>query len=644
MSWRDGLTGSALNIAQVTADVLRVMAGPGSGKTFAMKRRVARLLDDGVDAGRILAVTFTRTAASDLVKELCTLGEPGCENIRACTLHSFCFSLLSKTEIFSYLNRNPRPLVFFNKSGVMQFEGAPMLQDLISFGGKRDCTKRIRAFEAAWARLQSESPGWPLNPIDRQFHQALLDWLRFHEGMLIGELIPETLRYLRNNPTCDVLNEFDHVIVDEYQDLNKAEQVLLDILASNSALAVVGDVDQSIYSFRHAHPQGIIEFSTSHPGTHDENLSECRRCPTRVVEIANYLIQHNHPSAGVPRLLPMPGNIEGDVYITQWQSLDEEANGIAEFVKHLITNRDYSPGDILILSPRRLIGYGIRDALVALNIPTHSFYHEEALEDDEAQVAFNLLALLANTEDRVALRFWLGYGHRTWRHKEYLILRTHCEQSGVSPWAALQQMRYGALQLSGMNNLLMRFEQLREKLETIQTLTGTALVDQIFPENENWARILREAALLKITDATKPEELLDILRNVITQPEMPETGNFVRVMSLHKSKGLTSKVVLIAGCVHGLIPFVEDDHTPAEREISLKEQRRLFYVAITRPKEILVVSSVTRLERRLAHKIGAKLQGGTGPTGRTIASSFISELGPSAPDSQVGTNWLRGFS
>jgi DNA helicase-2/ATP-dependent DNA helicase PcrA len=300
MAWDDGLVGAARNIAATENSPLRVMAGPGTGKSFAMKRRVARLLENGQTPERILAVTFTRNAAFSLVNDLRALEIPGCEEIWAGTLHGYCFGLLSQKAVFDYLGRVARPIVTFQKSGVLQFEGRAMLEDLTvdkEFGPKRDCTKRIRAFEAAWARLQSDEPGWPQDNVDREFQTALVSWLTFHKAMLIGELVPEALRYLRNNPACEARSSFDHVIVDEYQDLNRAEQELIRLLAGDSAVAIVGDVDQSIYSFRHANPEGIEGYHEDNPGTHDEVLDECRRCPLSVVSIADRLIRHNHPAA-----------------------------------------------------------------------------------------------------------------------------------------------------------------------------------------------------------------------------------------------------------------------------------------------------------------------------------------------------------
>ena len=642
MSWDDGLFGTARNIAATDDSPLRVMAGPGTGKSFAMKRRVARLLEAGQEPRRILAVTFTRNAAARLVNDLHALGIANCEQVRVGTLHAFCFSLLSRRDVFDYLGRVPRPLVTFVKSGVLQFEGGVMLDDLVShdaFGPKRNCTHRIRAFDAAWARLQSEEPGWPQDPVDRYFQAALISWLRFHESMLIGELVPEALRFLRNNAASSARTAFDHVIVDEYQDLNRAEQELIDLLVGEGATAIAGDVDQSIYRFRHANPEGIEEYQQQHPGTHDETLDLCHRCPTRVVAIADHLIRHNHPVALVPRLQPKPGNPQGSVHIVQWTGIDEEAQGLAGFVRTLVADRGYAPGDILILTPRRLLGYGIRDRLDEVDIPVHSFYHEEALEGGAAQRAFALLSLLVNAEDRVSLRWWLGDGSPSGRRAAYQRLRQHCEQTGLSPRAALEALDQGALMLPRVHDLLDQYRNLRGLLANLKGRDLGELIDALLPAGSDECSVLREVALLAAPDLEDVRALFDRIRTHVTQPEMPEEGDFVRVMSLHKSKGLTSRVTIVAGCTQGLIPFQDDDEPLAEQAAILHEQRRLFYVAITRCTETLVVSSAVRMERQLAWRIGARLRSGRSRVGATIASQFIDELGPTAPATRSGQEW-----
>ena len=639
MTWNTGLSGPALSIASTNQNPLRVVAGPGTGKSFALKRRVARLLAQGQDPERIMAVTFTRNAAASLVHDLRSLNVPGSDKVHAGTLHSYCFSLLNRDNVFAYLQRTPRPIITFSKSGSLQFEGAIMLHDISRsgrFGGRRDCTKRIRAFEAAWARLQSEDPGWPADPVDQRFQVELVDWLRFHEAMLIGELVPEALRYLRNNPLSPSLSEFDHVIVDEYQDLNRAEQVIVDQLSQSGDTAIVGDSDQSIYSFRHANPDGIDDFLIRHPTTHDESLIECRRCPTRVVALANQLIMNNHGPGSHPRLRPMSGNSQGEIHVTQWLSPASEAAGIVRFIDHLMISRKYRPGDILVLTPRRILAYEIRDMLDHGDIPAYSYYPEEALEDPSAQRALALLVLLNNHEDRVALRWWLGHESSSGLSGSYQRLRTYCESSGMSPWCALESIDQGTFALAGVSHLVRMFRELKKVLDNLRQLSAPEVIDSLIPDGDDGLAPLREIALASSSESIG--ELFEYVKAHVTHPEVPE-GDFVRIMSLQKSKGLTSKVVIVTSCVEGLIPFVSSNAPAQVRDAIVREQRRLFYVAVTRCTDILVISSFVRIDLGLAMKIGAEVQGSRALSRRTIASRFIGELGPMAPYSRAGSDW-----
>lgn len=235
-------------------------------------------------------------AATDLKNELAALGIEGCDEVDAVTLHSLCFRMLDRTAVLEATGRHPRPL--------LAFEERFMIEDLNGdgFGGIRDRQRRLQAFNAAWARLQSEEPGWPADAIDGAFHEALLAWLRFHRAILVGELVPVALSYLRNNPEATLLTAYDHVFTDEYQDLNKAEQVLIDLLGENGTHTIVGDEDQSIYSFKHAHPEGIREFVCEE----EIGLDVCRRCPVQVIDMANSLIGHN-PDRADRQLHPADG-------------------------------------------------------------------------------------------------------------------------------------------------------------------------------------------------------------------------------------------------------------------------------------------------------------------------------------------------
>ena len=618
-----GLQEPALRIAAADASRLRVLAGPGTGKSFAMKRRVARLLENGQDPSRVLAVTFTRNAAADLIDDLHGLDVPGCEKVQACTLHSFCFSLLQRQDVFTHLGRVPRPLVTFPKAGSLQFEASPMLADLIernpAFGGKRDCTKRIRAFEAAWARLQSETPGWPGNEIDRQFQYGLIDWMRLHKAMLIGEIVPLTVRFLHDNPASNVLSAFDHIIVDEYQDLNRAEQELIDQLAVHCSVAIVGDPNQSIYSFKHANPEGIDQFVLRHQNTRDETLSECHRCPAKVVDMANAVISNNQSAQ--PPLQVSPSTLDGDVHIVQWQNVEEEASGIANYVTHLVSNGGFAPGSVLVLTPREQMANRIRDLLEEHKVPCRSFFHEEGLASDKAQRAFSELALVSHPEDRVALRWLLGQGSSNWLCKPYMKLSQHCKDSNSSLKEALEALESGTLTIPRTGLLVAKYIEIKQRISTLGGLSPAELVDQLFPEDEDALTILREIALLGMSGCDDAASLYEYMRVRITNPEVANEGE-VRIMSLHKSKGLTSRATIVTGCSQGLIPSTSFE-TEEQSDAKKQEQRRLFYVAITRCREFwLSLRSLLYLMEML--RILVLVSRGTALLdGQSLASSYL---------------------
>ena len=416
--------------------------------------------------------------------------------------------------------------------------------------------------------------------------------------------------------------------------------MLLDLLTSGSGV-IIGDENQSIYRFRYAHPQGIRDFDVGHDPTHDEDLDECRRCPTRVVALANSLIMHNHPGAAEAQLLPREGNPEGEVHIVQWPSIESEATGVAAYVHWLVGVRGYSAGDILILSPRRQIAYSVRDALKAEDVAAHSFYHEEALEEGAAQEAFAYLTLLADPEDRVALRFLLGQGSSTWLAGQYAKLRSYCEHNGLSPREALDAVAGHAIEIPGIAKLAERHAAISAQLGELDGLSTRDLVDALFQDGVNETQLLRDSVMPMVADDIEPSVLLARLRNLITQPEMPESADFVRIMSLQKSKGLTNKVVIVLGCVAGLLPSVDRKETPADQEEILREQRRLFYVAMTRPTDILALSSFVVIDKKLAYRIGAEVRAIIGPQARTIASRFLGELGPTTPAAKSGIQWQQ---
>ena len=640
MAWDTALDKSsvAYGIAAAPESRVRVIAGPGTGKSFAMKRRVAKLLESGIAPKEVLAVTFTRVAAEDLHRELQKLGTPGCEELAGQTLHSLAMRILSRKHVLEAVGRVPRPL---NK-----FEVRAVICDLAAAnGGKNKVKKMIGGYTAAWAQSQGDEPGFAKTGAEKTFQTDLLDWLDFHEGMLIGELIPYLVRYLKDNPAAAEHKEFKHLLVDEFQDLNKAEQTAIAYLGAAADVCIVGDDDQSIYSFKNAHPEGIREWRDLHPGCADLEMSDCHRCPTTVVEMANALIAVNKNRT--PRELnALAGKGPGEVEIVQVPYLHSEAEWIKNKIEGLL-GAGVHPSEIIILVQRAVAGKPILQALRVAEIPAKSYYEESQLDSENAQIRFALFKLFLDNEDRVALRYVLGSDMKDFRCNSYARVRKHCENTGDSPWLAMTKLAEGAINIGHTKPLVAQFKLVVDALAELEAVKDdvAAFIDKLLPDADAELSELRALALVQMEGAETPADLLEGMMLEITQPDIPPTVEEVRLMSLHKSKGLSSPYVFVAGCVEGILPPApEPDWSKDERDAALEEARRLFYVGITRVKAdpdngrpgSLFISYPQQMTIKSAYGANIAFKTQQGAMANLLPSRFLSELGPKAPKAIAG--------
>jgi DNA helicase II / ATP-dependent DNA helicase PcrA len=312
MAWNENLISGTptFNLASREAHTIRAVAGPGSGKTFGIKRRIARLLENGLRPEKILAITFTRNAAADLKREILSLGIPGAEQVHSRTLHSHALKLLMKADVLERTGRNPRM--------VIDHEITPALRDIesIDYQGIKGKKALLDSYLAAWARLQSETPGFVKDRIQESFEKDLISWLTVHGGILVGEVIPVAIDYLRNNPASPEIGNYQVILIDEYQDLNRSEQEFIRLIRGHADIVIVGDDDQSIYGFKFAHPEGIREVGNLHGVFDDIPFNECWRCPQHVTLMASELISKN-PNRTLGNLLPHKENHDGNVQIIQ---------------------------------------------------------------------------------------------------------------------------------------------------------------------------------------------------------------------------------------------------------------------------------------------------------------------------------------
>ncbi len=637
MSWDDDLSGPHLEIAGSDSDRIGVLAGPGTGKTaFGLMRRVARLIEQGIDPSEILLISFTRTAAHDLRTKVADLGVEGAENVRATTLHSYCFSLLMREAVLAITGRVPRPL--------LEHEADVMLRDLPGdFGSIEERRGRLRAYEAGWARTVAEHPFEAPADGDLDFQAAMMRWLRHHKAMLIGEVVPIAHTYLRDNPMAEELGRYRHVVVDEYQDLNALEQALLDVVAGDGGLCIAGDDDQSIYGFRFANPDGILQFR-EREGVQNIEIDICGRCPRTVLAMANELISHA-PGREKAELRARQST-DGVVSVVQWADLDEEIEGVAAAIAATVQQGRREPGDILVLANRQLMGEMLRKRLAELEIPAHSFYSQESVKSDEARQALALLRLAVG-DDLVSLRVILGIGDAQARTAAYQRLTAFCSEHDMTEWEVLDALRQGESLPIRIPAFVQRFTSAMAFLESLERDDLALAVDQLFPADVEEVEALRAIALEALPEADDLRELCDAIVTRVTQHDVPESPDFVRIMSFHKSKGLTSPVVYLVGMVNGVVPTVKASADEAEVEEAVCEQRRLVYVALTRAAEELTISSSRRMEIGTAMGLGVRVvrerirRVGQVVVAPTIASPYFAEMTASAPVSIRGVDWLK---
>jgi len=640
MHWNEGLDEEFLAIAGYTGPYSCIIAGAGTGKSFALKRKVARLLEEQESPGSILAVTFTRTAARDLNKDLRQLNIDGCDLIRACTLHSLCFSILGRHEVFRVMERHTRTL--------LEHEEDYLLSDLSVRlgGGLRVLREQLHAFTSAWARLLHEVPGWPHTEEDRQFDVEMTAWLRFHKAMLIGELIPLTIKYLRNNPTCPERSQYKHIIVDEYQDLNRAEQESIKLLSEyrlpeNRTLTVAGDDDQSIFvTLKYAHPEGIISFKDAYPGTYESTLLVCKRCPKKVIELANAFIQSTNRKAQPKLLQPAPDAIDGEVVIVQWRQPKHEASGIATIIAHKLNSGEVQPEEILVLTPRKQIGHDIVDSLDSKGIRARTCFSDVIMRGNKlAQEGYAYLGLLHDRNDAVSLRVLLGMTANDRRSRSYERIRRHCFENGDTVVGTMSKLQSGQLSIPYTDSLVERYGIIDQRLGDLYGMMLPDVIDNLFPENVDTVAEIRQLVLSVQERANNIHELFSLVNTEITQPELPTADGSVLVLTLYKAKGLTAKMIVIANCLEGCIPFIGD----YPNEQAMAEQERLFFVSLTRTTNILIISSTAIMRRGEAARLSVVPGEGTFWS-ETHPSRFIDMLGQSAPAPVIGEDYITQMS
>jgi DNA helicase-2/ATP-dependent DNA helicase PcrA len=561
----------------------RILAGPGTGKSATV---IAWLAHNHPVNARLL--TFTRAATGELVQKLAQRED--IELDKPSTIHAFCISVLLQNGGVGEFPRPFRMADEWEADNIVE----PTLARRLRIG-TREVGKLFGELSANWESLNPVENATVPSAVRARFMGGWREHRTIFGYALLSEL-PYSLRTaLRDHPDLDGI-DYQVLVVDEYQDLNACDLDVLRLLAARGCTIVAaGDDDQSIYSFRKAHPQGIRNFLADYAGAVEYPLTITRRCGRRIVEWANYVIQGD-PDRPAERgaLRAAIGAPEGKVLLLAFPGQASEAQGIARLAHHLMVDEKVPAQEILILVRSDKNGQftrPIKADLRRLAIPFSDPSEIKAcLAETANRQALSTLRLLVNPQDSLAWASLLclakGIGD-TFLTRVYDRARNEQISFGQALMAA-HQAGYPGLSRVLVGRAVNLLDSTLRRLDSVElppTMPeggwGSWIAELFGAGRDIQVSTAMTDLLSKIDSRIEPTDDFGRYLGQITPIAKDialEKSDRVRIMTLAGSKGLTVKATIIAGLETGFIP--KDGCDPAE-------ERRLLYVGMTRAEEIL---------------------------------------------------------
>jgi DNA helicase II / ATP-dependent DNA helicase PcrA len=631
-TWDHELSDEQRAFASHPATVVRLVAGPGTGKTRVMTRRVAYLIEgSGVDPTKILALTFSRAAAQELRDRLeLLLGTTVGDRPSVYTLHAFALRQLLRNNGAPGLPHPIRIADDYDERWVIDEEIAKLAQLPV-----RRVQQEFRNLASDWETLKVDEDEWERTHPNPRFLGA---WRRHREiygYTLRAELVYALKKALDEDPELEIEPECEHILADEYQDLNKCELAVLErLVAEGRTLFVAGDDDQSIYGFRNAFPAGLREFDQTYPGAEHGELIECHRCDRDILAMALNVAEQDVDR--IPKQLrPREGAEDGQVEAFSFASISHEARGVAQICRQLVDD-GISPGSILILlrsDPRGLYSQPIIDALgeAGLNaeLPADPF---AILNDGYPRQVVCFLRLLRDRGDGLAWRELLKLRDNGLGDGSLMAVYRLADEHGERYRVALERIADDpdVLDHSRRRTIGQEVQSLESMLDEHSALLDgapdeglEAILDALgFPAGDERDAVVDLLMSLPIEgneDVTLGtiEGALHGSRGALDESERAGDPDRVQIMSMHSAKGLTANAVIIAACDDELMP----GETQNRRE--LDDQRRLLYVSLTRAEHHLFVTFARRRAGRQSHMLGV-------PEARTLTRFLRDYMQPTA--------------
>ncbi|HXQ18895.1 MAG TPA: UvrD-helicase domain-containing protein [Acidimicrobiales bacterium] len=654
---------------------LLVVAGAGSGKTRVLTRRIAHLLASGeVAPWEILAITFTNKAADEMRRRVVELVGGRAKRMWVSTFHSACLRMLR-----SHATR----LGYRSSFTVYDDQDSRRLVELVMAEHGLD-TKRLppRSVAAVISQAKSELIDFETfagrGTANDPFHRRIADVYRVYQQRLLAanamdfdDLLMVAVNLLQgvDEVRTAYQERFKHVLVDEYQDTNRAQNELVILLgAGHRNVCVVGDSDQSVYRWRGADIRNILQFEEVFGDTKTVVLEQNYRSTQRILDAANAIIAHN-PTRRAKRLFTED---EEGPKICRYRAEDEhdEASWVASEIVRLGRDDGLPAGDVAVFYRTNAQSRVLEEALVRRDVPYKvvggtRFYDRREIKDVLAYIR-----LLGNPDDEVSARRVVNVPKRgigeasvaklvAWSRSHsttFLDALAHAEDAGLSA-KALE----GAAKLNALLDDLRRQAGTLGPGALVQAVAErTGYLGELVAERSHEAdgRIENLAELAGM--AAEYEDLAEFLETVALvsdADELQDERSKVSLMTLHTAKGLEFPAVFLTGLEDGIFPHMRALGEPLE----LEEERRLCYVGVTRARRLLYLSHawtrtlwgttsrnipsrfLAEVPAELVRDVGIIGAGGTGAaTPREARSTGAEDLGLAKGDRVVHERWGEG--
>lgn len=585
-----------------------IIAGAGSGKTRVITFRIAHMLDSGIPQSQILALTFTNKAAKEMEDRVKDLTQRKLQNLTVSTFHAFGVRILRQDidklgyrENFSIYDETDRTSLIKECGRELNF--SPDAMD-------------IYKISQLFSNIKTGRKNWGTeNDMYRQLYESYQEGLKLFNAVDFDDLIVLPIKLFREHP--EVLqryrDRYKYIMVDEFQDTSHQQYELMHLLADQN-VAVVGDDDQSIYSWRGADYQNIINFEKDFPVT-EIRLEQNYRSSNTILEAANGVISHNTNrkdkklwsgnGAGKPIEIFMPENETA------------EADFIAEGILGIAMEEKRKYDDFGVLIRANTQSRYIEEAFLQNNIPYTMSGGTSFFERKEIKDVISYLRVIANHDDDINLLRIINVPRRGIGRAAIQVINDEAQNLESTLWTAMQSLIKAEASPAS--------DTLKEDLETFvqiienhrqKLLSGRGLakkVRELLEEIDYKSYLVSEnsksekAVRFKLKNI---ELLLEMMERWEIDPDNPNPSLFnylnritlmsrdngddesdkgkVNLMTIHASKGLEFPVVFIAGVEEGLIPH---QRSVDENGGDVEEERRLFYVAITRARDKLLISS-----------------------------------------------------